>query len=85
MPSINGYAIAVSMLDSAIHRLKAERKEIEEQLAASRADQVKALRALQALYNLSGDLKKPIEHEPTRDALRLAEMALFGYTTTPLD
>jgi len=73
------------MLDLAVAKLKSERKELEAQLASSRAGQLSALRALQALYNLSGDLKKPIEHKPTRDAMRLAEMELLGHYSTPED
>jgi hypothetical protein len=76
---------ALSILELAVAKVKAEQKELEDQLAATRATQVQAFRALNALYNLSGDLKKPSEHKPTRDAMRLAEMALHGYYSTPTD
>lgn len=43
----------------------------------------KALEALAAMYALRGGMEKPIEHPPTREALRKTEQALFGYTRTP--
>jgi hypothetical protein len=69
---------AESGLDAAVAKLKVELREMEQQLATARAGQLEALRAVSALYNLRYDLKKPVEHEPTREALRLAELALYG-------
>lgn len=76
---------ALSVLELAVAKVKAEQKELEDQVSARNASLIATMRALQALYNLRYDLKKPIEHKPTRDALRLAEMALNGYTTTTED
>lgn len=85
MSTINGYAIAVSMLDSAIQQLKTERKEIEDQLVVANARVVAAHVALDAMYTLRYDLKKPEGHKPTRDALRRAEKVLYGFYSTPED
>jgi hypothetical protein len=76
---------ALSILELAVAKVKAEQKELEDQVSARNASLIATMRALQALYNLSGDLKKPCEHKPTRDAMRLAEMALHGYYSTPTD
>ena len=42
-----------------------------------------AKEALRGLYNLKEGLAKPLEHKPTRDALREAELVLFGTFQTP--
>lgn len=74
---------ALSVLELATAKVKAEQKELEDQVTASRASLIAAMRALRAMYNLKGGMEKPCEHKPTRDALRLAEMVLDGYYSTP--
>lgn len=41
------------------------------------------LDVIRKLYALKGGMAEPCEHAQTREALRAAEMALYGYTTTP--
>lgn len=42
----------------------------------------RAKEALRAMYALKGGMEKPIEHAPTRRALRLTEQVLYGYAST---
>jgi hypothetical protein len=52
---------------------QAEVDELEKQLAAAKA-------ALTAMLALRGGMEKPGEHPQTRDALRKAEIVLYGYS-----
>jgi len=76
---------ALSILEVAMAKVKAEQKELEDQVTARNASLIAAMRALRAMYALKGGMEKPCEHKPTRDALRLTEIVLDGYYSTPAD
>ncbi len=51
--------------------LRAKIQEQEKRILSARS-------ALAGLYALRGGMEKPVEHRPTREALRAAELVLFG-------